>query len=170
MIAIRIHGQKNFMAKLLTTDIFDKYYLQEATIETFNTFTIDGKLNKEFFTGSEGTSGEENAMPSSAVFSSWSRIRPICLDLIKGKRTPLGFKFVLLLDDYSREKFIRDKAIDTLPDQVSFCIIIKFSSGEVQITTGISHKTFSMDKTAEKAWDSYIPSFLDSNGIDYEIL
>ncbi len=170
MIAIRIRGQKNFMAKLLTTDIFDKYLLEEATIETFNTFTIDGKLNKEFFAGSEGTSGEEKAAPTGAVFSSWSMIRPICLDLIKGKRTPLGFKFVLLLDDSSKEEFFRGKEIDVNPDQVSFGIIIKFSSGDVQITTGISHKTFSMDKTAEKAWDLYIPSFLDSNGIDYEIL
>ncbi|WP_024864497.1 DUF5721 family protein [Butyrivibrio sp. FCS014] len=170
MIAIRIRGQKNFMAKLLTTDLFDRYLLEEATIETFNTFTIDGKINRDFYDGYEGLEDGENAADPGAAFSTWSMIRPICLDLIKGKRTPLSFKFVLFLDDNSKEELFRTKDIDMQPDQVSFGIIIKFSSGEVQITTGISHKTFTMDKTAEKAWDAYIPSFLDSNGIDYEIL
>lgn len=170
MIAIRIRGQKNFMAKLLTKDIFDNYLLEEATIETFNTFTIDGKLNRDFFAGSEGFDNGADTALLSDQFSSWSMIRPICLNLIKGKQTPLSFKFVLLVDRCSKEEFLRAKEIDMQADQVSFGIIIKFSSGEVQITTGISHKTFTMDKTAEKAWDAYIPSFLDSNGIDYEIL
>ena len=170
MIAIRIRGQKNFMAKLLTTDTFDRYLLEEATIDTFNTFTIDGKLHREFFEGSDSDTADADNHTGES-FSSWSMIRPICLELIKGKRTPLSFKFVLLLDETSKaELYAQGKDIDIQPDLVSFGIIIKFLAGEVQITTGISHKTFTMDKSAEKAWDAYIPSFLDSNGIDYEIL
>ena len=166
MIAIRIRGQKNFMGKLLATDAFDGFVLEEAVIDTFNTFTIDGKLHREFF---EGLAESDTPAPT-GEFSPWSNVRPICLDLIKGKRTPLGFKFVLLLGDEAKASFFQGKDIDLSPEAVSFGIIIKFSAGDVQITTGISHKTFTMDKSAEKAWDAYIPSFLDSQNIDYEIL
>ena len=166
MIAIRIKGQKNFMAKLLATDSFDGFLLEEATIDTYNTFTIDGKVHKEFY---EDAAAQENAAPATE-FSPWPSIRGICLELIKGKRTPLGFKFVLLLGDEGKLTLFKEKDIDLAPEQVSFGIIIKYSAGEVQITTGISHKTFTMDKSAEKAWDAFIPSFLDSQGIDFEIL
>ena len=170
MIAIRIRGQKNFMAKLLTTDIFDGYLLEEASIDTFNTFTIDGKLHREFFYGENDTAKDGSVAAPDAEYSNWGIIRPICLELIKGKRTPLSFKFVLLLDESGKASLFAGKEIDVQPDQVSFGIIIKFSAGEVQITTGISHKTFTMDKSAEKAWDNYFPSFLESCGIDNQLL
>ena len=156
------------MAKLLATETFDSFLLEEAVIDTYNTFTIDGKIHREFYDDSNGSLEESEA--SLAEFSPWSHIRGICLDLIKGKHTPLGFKFVLLLGEEGKLSFFKEKEVDVNPDEVSFGIIIKFSAGEVQITTGISHKTFSMDKSAEKAWDAYIPSFLDSQGIDFEIL
>ncbi len=170
MIAIKIKGQQNFMAKFLATDTFESFLLEEAVIDTYNTFTIDGKVHREFFEDSDGASETEESPNTAAEFSPWSRIRSICLDLIKGKRTPLGFKFVLLLGEEGKLSLFKEKEIDISPEQVSFGIIIKFSAGEVQITTGISHKTFTMDKSAEKAWDAYIPSFLSLNGIDFELL
>ena len=37
-------------------------------------------------------------------------------------------------------------------------------------TTGISYSIFTLDKSAEKAWDEYIPGFLESKGIEIELL
>ena len=37
------------MAQLLKGNLFDSFLLEEATIETFNTFTIDGRIHKEFY-------------------------------------------------------------------------------------------------------------------------
>ncbi len=154
------------MAMLLTTELFDSFLLEEAVIDTFNTFHIDGKVHREFFAGSE----EEATDFLSDNLSKWAHLRPICLDLIKGKRTPLGFKFVLHLGSSDKTRLLSEADMDISPEQVSPGLIIRFHNGEVTITTGISYSIFTLDKSAEKAWDSYIPSFLESNNIEFEIL
>lgn len=166
MIAIKILQQKVFMSKLLTADLFDEFLLREAEIETYNTFRIDGRIHKDyykdsFFDGERIPTGE---------FSSWGKLRPICLDLIKGKVTPLSFRFVLQLDDARKEKLLSESGINLAPGQVAFCINISFLAGEVVVTTGMSTSVFSLDKSAEKAWDKYIPGFMESKGISVEIL
>ena len=165
MIALKILKQKNFMSKLLTTDLFDDFTVEEVTIDTFNTFTIDGRIHKEFY--NDSVTPEE--VPKSE-FSEWAKIRPIALSLIKGKHTPLGFKFILHLSDKDKLSILQESDMDISPDQVSFGIGIKYSQGEVLITTGVSYTIFTLDKSAEKAWDEYIPSFLESNGIEADLL
>ena len=166
MIAIRVQKQKNFMAKLLTTELFDEYLVEEVSIDTYNTFNIDGRIHKEFYKNPESS---EEIVPTEE-FSRWSRLRPICLELIKGKQTPLSFKFILRLNSDQKDKLFADIDSDISSDQADFGINIKFSSGEVVITTGVSYSIFTLDKEAEKAWDSFVPSFLESNGIEIEVL
>ena len=161
MIALKVKQQKVFMAKLLTTEAFDDFLVTEATIDTYDTFHIDGKINKEFY--------QDGELPDTD-HSKWSTIRPIALELIKGKITPLGFKFVLQLDSKRKEELLKNSDADLNPDQVSLGINIRFANGEVIITTGISYSLFTLDKSAEKAWDEYIPSLLDSYDISNDIL
>lgn len=165
MIALKIKQQKNFMAKLLTTELFDSFLVEEVTIDTFNTFTIDGRIHKEFYKDSEEAEGALNN-----EFSNWAKIRPIALSLIKGKQTPLGFKFILHLSDSDKLALLQNADMDISPDQISLGINLRFSQGEVIITTGVSYSIFTLDKSAEKAWDEYIPSFLESNGIEADLL
>ena len=166
MIAIRVLKQKNFMAKLLTTGLFDEYLVEDITIDSYNTFTIDGRIHKEFYKDAER---ETEAIPSEE-FSRWEKLRPICLELIKGKQTPLSFKFILRLNDAQKTKLFDSIESDISKDQADFGINIKFSNGEVVITTGVSYNIFTLDKEAEKAWDNFVPSFLESNGIETDIL
>ena len=49
MIAVLASNNKEFMTKLLTSDIFDDFLVEEATIDTFNTFHIDGRIHKDFY-------------------------------------------------------------------------------------------------------------------------
>ncbi len=161
MIALKIGQQKNFMAKLLTTDVFDCFVLEEATIDTFNTFSINGRIHRDFYKGSE----EESLLPNEE-FSGWDKIRPIALSLIKGKQTPLSFKFILHLRNEEKQKILSSTDMDISPDQISLGINIRYSMGEVLITTGVSYGIFTLDKSAEKAWDQYVPSFLESNDIN----
>ena len=49
MIAIKIMKQKNFMAKLLTSELFDNFLVEEVVIDTYNTFTVDGHIHNEFY-------------------------------------------------------------------------------------------------------------------------
>ena len=49
MLALKISDVKDFMNKLLIGEVFDHFSLVEASVTTFNTFTIDGKLHHDFF-------------------------------------------------------------------------------------------------------------------------
>ena len=53
MISIEITGIKDFMNKLLGSEAFDSFYLEEATIVTFNTFVIDGHTVNSFYKGTD---------------------------------------------------------------------------------------------------------------------
>ncbi len=167
MIAIKITHQKDFMSKLLATALFDDFLAEDITIDTYNTFKIDGRVHKEFYKNTDYSDSEQ--LPSEP-FSKWSVLRPVCLDLIKGKQTPLGFKFVLRLSEQKKTEIFKDLDLDLTPNLYSPCININFTSGTVTIITGISYSIFTLDKETEKAWDRYIPSFLESNGIDTEII
>ena len=168
MIAIKILKQKDFMAKLLTSDIFDNYLVNELTIETYNTFHIDGKINKAFY--DNNSTDEDDSSKTLDNYSTWSTLRPICLDLIKGKRTPLGFKFIFYLKEDSKTKIINSADSDLLPEQVNLGLNVKFTGSEMQITTGCAYNIFTLEKEIEKKWDEYIPRFLDNSNIEYEIL
>ena len=44
MLALKITDIRDFTNKLFIGEVFDKFCLSEASITTFNTFTIDGRL------------------------------------------------------------------------------------------------------------------------------
>ena len=71
------------MSKFLAGDAFDSFLLEQATISTYNTFTIDGRQNRDFYTLEEWEDQEIRPYE----FTAWKKIRPVCFDLIKGKRT-----------------------------------------------------------------------------------
>ena len=49
MIALALTDVKECMGKLLLSETFDPFYFIEGEIVTFNTFTMDGFLKKDFF-------------------------------------------------------------------------------------------------------------------------
>lgn len=51
MKAYQIKDIKNFMGRLLGSDSFDSFLLAEASITTYNTFIIDGHIEKAFLQG-----------------------------------------------------------------------------------------------------------------------
>lgn len=54
MLALKITDIKDFTNKLFIGDIFDRFWLNEASITTFSTYIIDGKLQQEFFDSDKG--------------------------------------------------------------------------------------------------------------------
>ena len=84
---------KKCMNGLLLHSGFDSFLFIEGEIVTFCTFQFDGHLKKDFFhqdITDEPVQIERN-------FALWKEVREFCFSLIKGKRTPLGFKLVLSL-------------------------------------------------------------------------
>ena len=53
MIALRIKNVKHFMSQFLGGDAFDSFLLEQASISTYCTFTIDGRENRAFYTSEE---------------------------------------------------------------------------------------------------------------------
>ncbi len=163
MIAIKITNKKDFMSKLLTSELFDNFFLEEATIDTFNSFHIDGHIHQEFYKEDTLTSEES---PVISEFSRWGDVRSFCFELIKGKRTPIGFKFTLHPEEAIKSTVLSDSGLNE--SDVLLGLNIRFANGSIILTTGIAYKIFTLDKTIEKAWDEYIPSFLNKSNIEFE--
>lgn len=157
MIAEQIHNLKTFMNKLLMTEAFDQFLVNDISITTFNTFHIDGNIKKDFYTD------EEYDLLLRPSFSSWKTLRPICFDLIKGKHTPLKFKFIFCLDHEAIEKLIASTDTTVEINNVNQLFLnIKYENNILTYTTGTSLNIFTLDKSFEKAFDQYINSFIST--------
>lgn len=167
MIALKITNIKQFMNKFLARDDFDSFLLEEASISTYNTFTIDGHQNRAFYSSEEWEDRELRPYD----FSMWKTIRPICFDLIKGKHTPASFHFVLhLIPDYMAAVLQKEECAVT-PDQMkAFVLNIKYDGAELTLVTGTASHTFLMDKTPDILWDKTVRQFLDKKEISYQDL
>ena len=167
MISLQITDVKDFMAKLLKTDLFDHFLMPEAVITTSVTCHIDGTLNTSFFATDELDILGLNGL-STAPFSLF---RPNCFDLIKGKRTPAYFKFVFLLSPENLIRTIAQSQTGFTASDISGCFLnLKFQNGELLLTTGVSYRIFSPDKSFEQEWDRMIKLFFKNHQIPFEEL
>lgn len=153
------------MNKLLVGNVFETFLLEEAHITTFNHFYIDGHTVKEFYTS------EELESTPLEDFSSWKTMRPICFDLIKGKKTPVNFKVVLHLskDDVTTITAIPDCSVDASFVK-ALVLTIKFDGSSVICTTGTAFHSFQLDKSLDLLWDIRCKQFFEENAISYEVL
>lgn len=165
MKAFQIKELKNFMSRLLGSNLFDSFLLADASITTYNTFFIDGHINKDFFTGDLN---DEGVLPA-YEFSLWQDMRGLCFDLIKGKRTPISFKFVLHLKSELAQALLEEnQSAVSLNDLKAFVLNIKYDGSELTCVTATAFHTFIPDKTPDHLWDEYMVNFFDQNSINYE--
>lgn len=167
MIALKIMNIKQFMGKLLGSEDFDAFLLEEASISTYNTFRIDGHQNREFY------AAEEWEDPSIRPYdlSAWKAMRPICFDLIKGRRTPSAFRFVLHLIPAHVDAILQKGETAVTSQQVkAFVLNIKYDGTGLTLVTGTAFHTFVMDKTPDALWDQAVKRFLSLKSIAYEEL
>ena len=158
MIAVQIKNIKNFMKELLLADTFDHFLVSEANVTTFTAFNIDGLLHPEFF---EQEKAEEISR-SGRTQVLWSEIRPFCLAVIKGHRTPLNFKFVFVLPPKEVALLLARSSLSIQPEDVfGLYFNCQFQSEALTITTGSSLRVFTMDKSLDRAWDNMLTDFLN---------
>nr|WP_296262799.1 DUF5721 family protein [uncultured Merdimonas sp.] len=139
------------MSHLLLKETFDHFLFIEGKITTFNTFQINGYLQKEFF----DTAPEQD-------YSRWKDVRGFCLQLIKGKRTPLNFKIVLSLEPNAFPSFLADHQLSAYrPEEIQGLYLnFHYDGNTLQCVTGVSLSTFRMDKALEREWDTYAGKML----------
>ena len=131
MTAFQILEMKHFMAKLLTEDCFDSFLLEKASVSCAVSYEIDGRVNPEFY--------QDDETPDAGyLFLPWKSIRPVLFQMIRGKHTPLSFKFVLT---------------------------IKYDGSAIRLTTGTAFSSFVPDKTLDAQWDKTMRQFLSRKEI-----
>jgi hypothetical protein len=167
MIALNLPEIKDFMNKLLCSETFDHFLLKEAVIKSAVTWSLDGTIDKEFYSSEEL---EEQGF-TGLSFLPFGVLRSQCFDLIKGKRTPAYFKLVLLLSPANLTRTLNKLQSSYTENDISGVFLnLKFQNGQLLLTTGISYRIFSVDKSLEHEWDNLVKRFLKNNGIVFEEL
>ena len=147
------------MQHLLLKPTFDSFALIEGEITTYNTFRIDGYIHKNFY--------EDAPLKD---YSSWGDLREFCFHIIRGKRTPLNFRFILSLPREDFEDFLNQQEISAFrsSDLQGLYLNFKYDGTSLKCVTGISLSLFTMDKTLEKVWDNYAKEFFLKQEIDFD--
>ncbi len=166
MTALQISSMKQFMNHLLVTETFDSFLLEEAVISTANTFTIDGHVNREFYQNDKDA--DSQSIPE---LRPWSELKGLCFDLIKGRRTPLFFRFVLHLKPEKAAALMEKEGCQTDLSQLKALVLtIRYDGSRAVLTTGTAFHTFVLSREPEAVWDRSLKKFLDSKGISCEEL
>ncbi|MBP3886141.1 MAG: hypothetical protein J6F30_00595 [Cellulosilyticum sp.] len=142
-----ITNRKEFMAKLLKSDLFESFEVREVISHTAFKLIIDGKRNKEYFNDIQND--------SDIVYSeylSWSEIRKHVYELMQGHTLPTYFKIVLSTK--------AEKTAQLSPDAATFYLNITFKDNQITCSTGTAYKSFTLDKSADQIWDERIKQFL----------
>ena len=159
MVAFSLPKIKELTSHLLLLDTFDNFSFIEGEIMTFNTFKIDGFIQKDFF-------DTDADLPE---YSPWKNVREYCFSLIKGKRTPLSFRFIFSLSSKNIRQLTEQSGLPLRPEEVrGLYLNIHYDGAKLSCVTGTSFKSFNMDKTLEHGWDEMVEKFLRQKGIEFE--
>ncbi len=167
MLAIQLIDVGNFMTKLLRSEIFDSFLFVEGEIRTNITYTFDGHINSSFYSNEE----LETEGLFDFTYLPFSKLRSTLFELIKGKRTPTFFKFVFALPP-AKAKELFSSCDSSLPPEDMHDLIFRltFQNNMLTCTTGVSYHSFSLDKTLEYEWDTFLCDFLKHYEIPYREL
>lgn len=159
MISVSITDVKHCMAHLLSRETFDLFYFVEASIKKEISYLIDGHLNSDFFdTDSEGKPNRS--------YSLWRDVRPLVFEIIKGKRLPLSCKIILALPKKTIAYLIHESGSSFREEEIEGIYLnILYDPTSLILTTGISYRTFSLDKSLEQNVDDHMIKFLKEKGI-----
>ena len=88
--------------------------------------------------------------------------------MIKGKRSPLRFKFVFhLMPDYV-PGVLKGADSSITADQVKALVLtVRYDGSSVSLVTGTAFCSFVMDRTLDAQWDRTMRQFLSKKGIAY---
>ncbi len=167
MIALKITKLGAFMGKLLSSDCFDSFLLEEASVSMGITMQLDGHLNRSFYTKEEW----EVLSGRGYDLTPWKNVRPLCHEFIKGKKAPAAFHIVLHLNPEAIPSLLEKGGAQIPPEQIRALLIgIRYDGTGAVVTTGVSTHTFTLDKSADGVWDQAVQHFFTAREISYEVL
>ena len=164
MIAFEIKEQKKFMEKLLCTNMFHHFLLEEAVIHSAAAYTIDGHINRAFYNGNE----TELTPLSGLDCLPFSMLQKQVFSMISGAHTPTAFKLIFSLSPQTMENTVRslDTAF-TVHDINGLYLNLHFKEGRLIATPAVSYCSFSLDRSLEKGWEKLVRLFLSKNEVPF---
>lgn len=145
---------KVLMSQLLVGELFDAWEVVEAKAETFFEIAVNGRMKKGFFDEPEAVQRE---------FVLWKDVKDFFYRMVKGKRLP-GMLRIVLRAGAEQETEVKQKQ-GIREEGISFLLNIRFENGACQLVSGVSHTQFSLDKSADIAWDTELQEFFKQNQI-----
>ena len=162
MIGLSIQDIKNFMAGMLTGNMFDKFYLCDGEIQTFTEFHLGGYLNRPYFDSEEWENLEGRKL------CLWSEMKPFVFQLIRGHKLPVRFKFVFQLSRENTVWLLEKHRLPVREEDIGGLFMnITYEHQKLVCTSGVSYKTFIMDKTLEQCRDETVCQYFKQNHIAY---
>ena len=149
MVMIEIENIKKFMAGFLGGNLFDDFLMSEGKLSMNIAYEFDGKILKEFY------DTEECEEMKTYPYVMWQEEK--IFSLVKGKKTPLSFQFVMMLKLDLVSDILAKYNLAIREDEVAGLFInILYDRQGLKCTAGVSRKTFVLDKTLEEAWDQEV--------------
>ncbi len=167
MLAIKITDVKAFMHHLLIGNTFDCFETVEVSITTFNTFSIDGKLKRDFFdTDTLDIFGQRHMN-----YSLWKELKPYSYSIIRGKQPPLHFKIIFQLPADRIQAVLKEIHTQAISEIVrGLYLNLQYKNNELLCTTGVSLGAFVPDKRVEHEWDTFVKTFLKDQHITFDAM
>lgn len=151
MLGLSVIRLKDFTQQLFLKEGFDFFFLSEARFATSFTAVFDGK-----------------AVGGGAIspYISWGQLRPIAFQLIRGRELPKSFSLVLLYPDEKTAALLAAAGRETDPENLpSLFLNLRYRQGQLNLTTGISEKSFYPDFELPKRWDRRVLDILAELGL-----
>ena len=158
MKAFTVTDVKPFMAGLLTGDLFSSWELRNLELSVLSHIEIDGAVNESYLT-------EEEKQTRKSSFLLWEEVQQKVRSLIAGGRTPSSLKITFACP-------MAVKVLE-LPEgcmpQLNVRFAAKYEEGKVlqslTLYTAMSFATFSLDKTPERLWEEFVPTYFRGKNI-----
>lgn len=155
MISLKIIDVHTFMQKLLIADTFDHFLLCDGEIATAGVTTFNGRINQKFF-----SADELNELVDEFVY--WKDFKHIAFEIVKGNKVPSKMKLVFALSKTKYDQMIAKSGMNITLEQIGGLYLhILYEDNQIEIISGVSLNTFTMDKTLDKYWDETVTSFFN---------
>lgn len=162
MISFSPKKLRDLNRHLFAEATFDAFYVPEAHFLAAFRTDFDGRLPAAK-AGASGEDGAAQAPVPSCI--RWQELRPYALQLVRGTQAPKSYSVVLKLPE-DKTAVLAAAAPGADPDDVSGLYLnIRYAKEEVSVTTGCTLKTFSLDKSWEKVWDSRVEEWFSRLGL-----
>ncbi|MFR7476838.1 DUF5721 family protein, partial [Frisingicoccus sp.] len=88
---------------------------------------------------------------------------------IKGHKLPVRFRLVFQLSDENTRWLLDKHHLPVNPEDIGGLFMnITYDHQKLVCTSGVSYKTFVMDKTLEQCWDDTVCQYFKQNHITVE--